>query len=147
MTPKFKLTAEAEALVAGVNRGSNAYQSIVDAAMARVVSKFISRVKEAILSQSVPVVPLTVAWAVRKRAKGLDPRILVATMEYVSSFKKRKLGPGSYAVVAKEPIHSWMNDGTKHIPARRVVGPVLTATRSRSSEELARDVMRQIFGR
>lgn len=74
-----------------------AVQPIAMVGAARSANQLARMVREAILTQSVRMKALTPDWKAEKRRRGLDPRKLVATQEYVNSIQVFPVR-GGYAV-------------------------------------------------
>ena len=91
-----------------------------DRASTKVLQTYADRVKDAIISQTLQLAPLSDGWAARKRREGKDPRILISTKGYVDSIRVE--GDGVVADANKKNFHE---NATKSSPARPVWGPVL----------------------
>jgi len=74
-----------------------AVQPIAMVGAARSANQLARMVREAILTQSVRMKALTPDWKAEKKRRGLDPRKLVATQEYVNSIQVFPVR-GGYAV-------------------------------------------------
>lgn len=104
-------------------------ESEFDQAARRVAEEVAKRVKQRIRSQAYGHAPLSPKYRAWKIKKGLSPKILIATGQYVGSIRAWKEGRGSWhAGVTPGARHSsgvdmqqlavWLEYGTSRMPAR-----------------------------
>lgn len=95
---RFKPNLQELGVLKGRLRGlPAAVQPIAMVSAARSADQLARMVREAILTQSVRMKALTPDWKAEKKRRGLDPRKLVATQEYVNSIQVFPVR-GGYAV-------------------------------------------------
>jgi len=95
-----------------------------------LAEEFADDLRALITRQLIAWVPLTKGYARRKRMLGQDPRILIATGNYVNSIRAIQQGDGSWVVgIPATPLRSgskytlkdlarWLEYGTHRMPAR-----------------------------
>lgn len=76
--------------------------------------------KQLIEGQGMGLAPLSASWADYKGKHGLDPRILIATGEYLDSFSVTRIGGRTWQLSPKgqEQLAEWLEYGTADMPAR-----------------------------
>lgn len=69
--------------------------------------------------------PLTPKYAARKAREGLDPRILIATKEYIRKLKAVEVSEGKWEIQGDLDLAFLLENGTKRMRSRRHWGPAL----------------------
>lgn len=71
-------------------------------------------------SQSMGHADLSSKWSDYKSSHGLDPRTLIATGEYLESFKVTRIGTRTWKLhpEGQEELAEWLEYGTRTMPAR-----------------------------
>lgn len=113
---------------------------------ARVLAdSFMNAVKMAILNQTLAFAPLSEKWAASKDREGLDSRILVATKEYVESYRLVESGDDGYRVEGDGERMRLLEYGTGSMPARPHIAPGVKAARAAKPQAIK--VFRDLLGR
>jgi len=113
---------------------------------ARVLGEaFLKTLKSSIETQSLGLAPLSESWTRTKAARGLDPRILMATKEYISSMVLTPVGQGKFAVEADGERFKLLEYGTRSMPARPHFRPAVKAARAAKPQAI--EVFRDLLGR
>lgn len=78
------------------------------------------QLKSHIESGSGHLTPLSANWSEYKARHGLDPRVLIATGEYLDSFTVSRVGERTWMLspVGHEELAGWLEYGTGDMPAR-----------------------------
>jgi hypothetical protein len=104
------------------------------------------RLRKNISQQLLPMAPLDRAYAAKKASKGLDPRILVATKEYLDSFQV--VQEGTSASVSSGNVHAQaLEFGNAQQPARPHWMPTMMEMEQPAIlHPLIRRIIAKIFG-
>lgn len=101
-------------------------------------------VKKVITSQNFRRVPLKANWVARKRARGLDPRILIATKQYLKSYRHYRVGPRNWAVTCDLAKMKLLEYGTRKSPKRPHWEPVIKAVNAAAPVIFAQQVLKEL---
>lgn len=79
----------------------------VQEALRDVAKKFLESLKQSVYFQSLDLVPLSPRYAKQKESKGLDPRILINTGEYIETIEivENQVSKGVLEIVIQAPDH------------------------------------------
>lgn len=115
--------------------------------MKKIADETVRVVKQVVETQNFSPLVITPEWAARKRRKDLDPRILIATNEYLDSMKVARISKGVYAVKANGLKASVLEEGNprdKKKRPRRHWEPALQAMSQAAPVIFAQSIMKEL---
>ena len=113
---EMALSGEALDLVARFSRTRSEFRRNARRATEALASECASRVRVVLETQAFAAVPLTPKYLARKRRRGLDERVMIATREYLDSIQARgstvvgdekKMLLGEFGTVNQPPRPHW----------------------------------------
>lgn len=116
--PAFKLGREGIELVERFSAGSRNYGRKTDSVIKKLAEEVANEVRTGVENQSFQLVALTPKYAARKARERLDPRILIATKEYIRKIKAVKIKTGAYGIEGNLELARRLEYGTKTMKAR-----------------------------
>ena len=111
-------------------------------AVEKIAKKTVEVAKLVVESQNFRTGTLVPAYIARKVREGLDPRILIATKEYLNSFKAEKDAQGEWAVLCDLEKMKRLEFGTRGKPGRPHWEPTILAMNSAAPILFAREVLK-----
>lgn len=94
----------------------NDIQEIIEDEMDKAKEELVSKIE----SQSLGLAGLSEKWERYKNTHGLDPRVLIATGDYIDSFTVERKGKRTWQLYPKgnEQLAEWLEYGTSTMPPR-----------------------------
>lgn len=133
----FSLQPSAKRVIAQTEKVAVNVRKRFDGAMSALADQCVFSVKKRIESQW--FAQLKDGYLVRKRAAGLDPRILIATQAYYDGIEKVRRGIANYGVKADMDVARWNEDGYVNRPPRPHWAPAV-----REAERLAPAIIKRM---
>jgi hypothetical protein len=146
MRVKMEPTPESLRTVARIVATDVRYRKNADAAVEKIADETVRLVKEVVESQNFNAVPLSPTYALRKRKQGLDPRVLIATKNYLRSFGTKKLGEMNWGVECDVLLAKRLEFGTSRMKPRMHWTPVMLAMHDAAPIMFAQEVFKDLFG-
>jgi hypothetical protein len=114
----MKITSESKKTLLRVRGASNKYQRTADLLSETFAKSVLRNVKLGIQMQTFGHHPLSTRWKEEKARLGLDPRILIATRDYIRFLRVKKLRSGQVAITGDLELAKKLEYGTKTMKAR-----------------------------
>ena len=148
MRAHFSVKPESQEFVARLVQTSAKFARQADRALGRIAEETAAIVRDRIARESFEVVGLSAKYVLRKRRQGLDPRVLVATLDYMNSIGSKRIGKGVWGVTADVEKAVWAEYGSpkQKRPARPHWIPTLIEMEKIAPEIFSEEVFKGLFG-
>lgn len=124
MRPKFTVPDESRKVIKTFEEAVAGFSQRSQQAVQMAVMELVAEVRRSIEEQTLKVPPLTPRYKAEKTRKGMDPRTLVATREYLDSIKYIQTLGGA-RIECDEERKRLLEGGTSKMPARPHWGPAM----------------------
>lgn len=148
MRAHFSVQPQSQEFITRLVQTSAKFSRQADKALKRIAEETAASVRDKIAREAFEVVGLSPRYVLRKRRKGLDPRVLVATLDYMNSIGSKRIGKGAWGVTADVAKAVWAEYGSpkQKRPARPHWVPTLIEMEKIAPEIFSEEVFRGLFG-
>lgn len=140
----ISMKLQADGLVTKIRKMKSKYPEASDKAAMVLAEAFVTTVRKNIEGSKFPLAPLSVSWTAQKAKLGLDPRILIATGDYLRSMRAVNAGKGRAKVELDARKFLRLEYGTRTMPARPHLSVALRGAKEAAKK--AREVFRAVLG-
>lgn len=144
MEIKFTATPESVRTAMQWAETQKGFPRAADKACETIAKSTAAIVKKVIEEQNFKRVPLTPGYIARKKRQGLDPRVLIATKQYLKSYRHYRVAPRNWAVTCDLQKMNRLEFGTGRMPKRPHWEPVIRAMNDAAPTIFAHEVLHNL---